>query len=362
MLDSTVLNADIELEADNEAMFDSAVSSESVEVEKVSTPEASVLSGEVTAGTAVKLTCATPGAEIYYTFGDSLNEENYKRYTGKIVITKDTTIRVMAAKRGCVTSDGVTFTYTVAPTEPNAAVLLVDTAMSRADETFNIPIYAYADKTIFDSRVTIEYDSDKFEYVSFAPGADVQPSEVSAAASNNTVTVRCAGNNIDGEVCLLEFRAKADVGIGDYDIPVTDIDINTDGDGLTDIYYTDGLVTIVPAGTEVSASAAFLVDSEYNLISDAADVKGDLIAYVTTELVDPPINGETVKFDILIAFYDINSALVKTSKTDAEMSNDMDLFITNITIPETVKIGGVKLMIWDDTGTMKPLMEAVQML
>ena len=220
----------------------------------------------------------------------------------------------------------------------------------------------YADRNILDARVMIEYDSNKFEYVSFAPGVDVQPSEVSVVASNNTVTVRCAGYGISGETCLLEFKAKADVEKGDYDIPVREVDINTDSDGLTHIYYTDGLVTIVPAKTEITVSASFFVDSESNMIDDVSELKGDLTAWVTTELVNAPKEGETVKFDILIAFYGTNGNLVKTSKINVEMSSDMDLIGANINIPENLEIGSVKLMIWDKMDTMRPLMETVQVL
>ncbi len=100
-------NADIKAIAVKADMDDSDVEEQLVNVEKVAAPKANV-KGEVEVGTAVKLLCSTSGAEIYYTIGDSLDENNYKKYTDDIIITGSMTIRAIAVKRGCVMSDGVT--------------------------------------------------------------------------------------------------------------------------------------------------------------------------------------------------------------------------------------------------------------
>lgn len=337
----------------------SNIAGESVTVEKVSTPVASV-TGEVEVGTSVKLLCTTPGAEIYYAFGDSVNEENYKKYTGEIVITGSTKIRAIAAKRGYAISDGVTFEYTVPSPEEsdtNRALLDAGETVCKAGRTFRLPAYVYSDSAMTDFRYTLSFDSDKFEYVGFEAGEDVPVSDVSVTANENSVTVRGAVNNLTAaEVCVLIFKAKPDLEEDSYILPVSDIEINTADDSLTEIWYLEGYVSIIPEDTNIFADA-YLTNSEDNILEDMADVKGDLTAYILAQMAEIPENGETTSCDLILAFYDTDGALVMVTTTEAELSGDMDFIEKPITIPENTEIGDVKLMVWDKTDTMKPLME-----
>ena len=347
-------------------MISSAVASATVEIEKVETPVASVPNGEVTAGTSVKLLCTTPGAEIYYTLGESLTEENYNLYTNPIVITEDTNIRVMAAKLGCAMSEGVTFTYTVAPpeepSEQNRALIGVDDALAKAGSAFSLPIYMYYENgTVTDFRAAVTFDSDKFEYLGFDPDEGVPASILSVTAADGTVTVRAAGDGIQsGIACTLWFRAKSGIENDDYTMSVSG-EINDDKGSLIDIYYWDGIVSVVPEGTSIVADG-YLTDSEFNIIEDAADVKGDMTAWILAEAVDMQSEDESQSFDILLVFYDTDGALVTVSRTEAELYDNFDLFMTDVTVPESAERGRVKLMIWDELGTMKPLSETVPML
>lgn len=80
--------------------------------ERPAVPVFSVPSGKVYKGSKVAITCATPGATIYYTTKD---DEINVEYKGEITINQDVFIRAMAEKDGLSSyRDGVaTATYTV---------------------------------------------------------------------------------------------------------------------------------------------------------------------------------------------------------------------------------------------------------
>ena len=80
---------------------------------KVATPTATPVSGEVAKGTKVEFKCKTEGAKISYkTTGD------YVTYTKPVEVTENTTFTVKATKDGMDDSDEVKFAYTVKAEEP----------------------------------------------------------------------------------------------------------------------------------------------------------------------------------------------------------------------------------------------------
>ena len=82
-----------------------------IDVAYVAAPTADVASGEVAAGSAVKLTAAR--GTVYYAIGDG----EYQKYTGDITINEATTIKAYAEYVGStntVKSTEATFTYTIA--------------------------------------------------------------------------------------------------------------------------------------------------------------------------------------------------------------------------------------------------------
>lgn len=188
-------------------------------------------------------------------------------------------------------------------------------------------------------------------------------SSVSVTKGERSVTVRVAKEGMTGcEACILKFRAKTNTDSGEYILPVSNIEINAADKSLTDIYYTDGYVTIIPEDAKILADA-FLFNSDGDVIEDASDVNGTLSAMILTEIVDVPEDERATSFDAILAFYDTNGALVTMSKTKAEMSDDMDCFIAEeIIVPENAEIGEVKLMVWDEVGALKPLMAAAPVL
>lgn len=83
----------------------------------VATPEVSVLAGSVEEGTDVTLTCATPGASIYYTVDGSTPDSTDTLYTTPIEITDDVTIKAVAYRDGFNSSAVVTAVYEIFVTE-----------------------------------------------------------------------------------------------------------------------------------------------------------------------------------------------------------------------------------------------------
>ena len=84
--------------------------------EVVRTPKASVRSGStILYGDQLALTCATPGATIYYTLDGSCpcDESTRIKYSDAITITEDVTIKAIAVKEGLTDSDIATFIYVV---------------------------------------------------------------------------------------------------------------------------------------------------------------------------------------------------------------------------------------------------------
>ena len=80
---------------------------------KVATPTATPVSGEVAKGTKVEFKCKTEGAKISYkTTGE------YTEYTDPVEVNADTTFTVKATKAGMDDSDEVKFAYTVKAEEP----------------------------------------------------------------------------------------------------------------------------------------------------------------------------------------------------------------------------------------------------
>jgi hypothetical protein len=81
--------------------------------DKVATPSANPGAGMIDGGTAITLTSATEGAEIYYTLDGSAPSKTSTRYGNAPVITADTTLKAIAVKDGMTDSDVLTAAYTI---------------------------------------------------------------------------------------------------------------------------------------------------------------------------------------------------------------------------------------------------------
>lgn len=85
------------------------------QIQKVSNIIASTPSGEINKGTEITLSCATEGAEIFYTLDGTVPTNASTKYTAPIVINEGTSIKAIAIKDGIESSDISTFNYTIKP-------------------------------------------------------------------------------------------------------------------------------------------------------------------------------------------------------------------------------------------------------
>ena len=99
---------------------------------KVATPTATPVAGEVAKGTKVEFKCKTEGAKISYkTTGE------YTEYTDPVEVNADTTFTVKATKAGMDDSDEVKFAYTVKAEEPTTVP--ISTALAgEKDASFTV--------------------------------------------------------------------------------------------------------------------------------------------------------------------------------------------------------------------------------
>jgi|GEM_PF-666750 len=100
---------------------------------RAATPAANPPAGEVAAGTAVTLSCATAGAAIYYTTDGNDPDTDSTVYTAPIVIDTAMTVKAVAVKEGMEDSAVLTAAYAVRPTAAPASIAATEpTALTEA--------------------------------------------------------------------------------------------------------------------------------------------------------------------------------------------------------------------------------------
>ena len=83
------------------------------EQETVATPTFSLAGGTYTSAQGVTISCATAGADIYYTTDGSAPTTGSTKYTGAISVGTTTTIKAIAVKDGMTNSSAASATYTI---------------------------------------------------------------------------------------------------------------------------------------------------------------------------------------------------------------------------------------------------------
>ncbi len=243
--------ATVKAKAFKDGMTASNIAEKAIEVKTVSAPRFSYPSGEVNTGTIATLTCSIDGAEIYYTTDDTLTPDNAKLYNGGIAITKDTTIKAVAVKKGFKYSGMSEATYTVRSTWTEGVLLTPGYVDCKAGEDAYIPVYMFASGDVVDYKLTINYDSETFDFVSIMASEDIAAA-MAAVVGEGTVTIRCSGQvPINDEVCLIELRAKEDANDGNYNITISDATVTMEDRGSAYIKLYDGSITLytdVPPG------------------------------------------------------------------------------------------------------------------
>lgn len=81
--------------------------------EKVATPTFSPAGGTYTETQTVTISCATSGADIFYTTGENAPTSGSTKYSGAISVASTTSIKAIAIKNGMTDSEVATVTYTI---------------------------------------------------------------------------------------------------------------------------------------------------------------------------------------------------------------------------------------------------------
>jgi transcription elongation GreA/GreB family factor len=136
-----------------DGLTDSAVLTTAYAVPKAETPMASPGAGEVAAGTAVTLSTATAGADIFYTTNGDAPDRSKKKYTGPVTITGGAnttlTIKAVVVKTGMADSGVLEAVYTIAAPDrvvqpsanPGAGEVAAGTAVTLSTTTDGASIY-----------------------------------------------------------------------------------------------------------------------------------------------------------------------------------------------------------------------------
>lgn len=94
-------------------VYDSANGDVPVEKPVVATPEIIPGGGEITTGTAVTITCPTPGAEIHYSIDGSVPSMSSDVYVAPVFVHSDLTVKAVAYCRDMTPSAVASATFTV---------------------------------------------------------------------------------------------------------------------------------------------------------------------------------------------------------------------------------------------------------
>ena len=209
--------------------------------ETVSTPAFSVASGAVDSGTEVTISCATDGAEIYYTTNGSEPTASSTEYTGAISITEAVTLKAIAVKDGmngsAVSSASYTIKGTVSTPEFSVASGAVDsgTSVTITCSTDGAKIYYTKDGT--------EPTASSTEYtvaISVTPPMTLKA--IAVKDGMNDSAVASASYTIKGTVATPAFSVEPGAVNSGTEVTIT---CSTEG---AKIYYTTN-------GSEPTASS-----------------------------------------------------------------------------------------------------------
>ena len=258
----------------------------------VSSPIASVTETNIEKGTAVSLSTATAGAEIYYTTDGSQPTVLSEKYVTPIIINENTTIKAIAVKTGLENSTISTFVYTII--EDERTTITVSNATAKAGDTIDIAVELSNNSNIAGMLLKLSYDNnlelkkitkgDTLDTLTFTPPADL---------SKNSITLLWDGVESDssnGTILILTFAIKdtAEKGTynvslnynqGDiYDNDLNDIDVRIENGNITVIDYILGDVNDdgVINAKDITVLRRY-ISGDYNVTvnDNAADVNRD---------------------------------------------------------------------------------------
>ena len=125
----------------------------------VATPTFSPVAGEVEKGTKVAISCATDGADIYYTLDGTTPNTNSIPYLAAITIEEDVTIKAIAVKEGMVASKVAESSYTVKEDMANedAELAGVNIYPNPNDGKFNVTVPVNVTVEVFNTKAQLVF-------------------------------------------------------------------------------------------------------------------------------------------------------------------------------------------------------------
>jgi endonuclease I len=217
----------------------------------VATPIASPKSGEVAKDTSLTLSCATAGAEIYYTLDGSAPTKNSTKYTAPIKITGEMTIKFIAVKSGMADSPVVMETYTVKKANPGTT----PPTGGNGGGTKANPIVKAEDVKVDDGSAEIKLPS------ADAKLDDAANQKVVSANATKSVAITGGGLNIIIPAGTLTVGA---------DVNALLVDPKASG-GVIKVTKPDGTTAILPIATISGGQAAYVanIPGKYEVIDNS---------------------------------------------------------------------------------------------
>ena len=213
----------------------------------VATPAFSVASGAVDSGTSVTISCATDGAEIYYTTDGTEPTAESTEYTAAISITEAVTLKAIAVKDGMNDSAVSSASYTIKGTVATPEFSVASGAVNSGTEV----------------TITCATEGAKIYYTTDGSEPTTSSTEYTAAISiTEAVTLKAiavkSGMN-DSAVASVSYTIKGTVATPEFSVESGEIDSGTEvtitcGTEGAKIYYTTDGSDPTASSTEYTAA------------------------------------------------------------------------------------------------------------
>jgi hypothetical protein len=239
-------------------------------IQPAAAPEADPPAGAVALNTAVALTTATEGADIYYTT-DGTNPDKTKaetKYTAPVTISAAATIKAIAVKEGWLDSAVLEAAYTIDPAKTPKAVIPAATPATGTAIPYGstVTLIAGEGTAIYYTLDGSAPDSTKQRYTAAIPitgtlGAKVTLKAIAVKAGADPSDVLSAEYTVQALGAVATPTASPGAGAVSSGDPVT---LATTTEGAKIYYTTDGTApastsTLYAADTPITINAAATV-------------------------------------------------------------------------------------------------------
>lgn len=265
-------------------------------VDMVKSPIANIESGHVDVGERVRLSTLTSDADIYYTTDGSTPTVYSKKYSGSILIDKDTVIKAIAVKSDMRDSEVATYTYIVDNEDDVYKFIVGDTdaiingeivAMDVAPVIINGDIYAPIRILGESVGACVEWDYELQQVTFVVDGNEITftvgDGDCYIVDSRTVVCVKTLFEELLGEKYVLEYSpisiTARDDGT-DESLPTVEIDsvVGRSGEEVTvDVSITNNV-----------GIAGFAIEVQYDntVLTPVSAIKGDVLTSSVLSNID----------------------------------------------------------------------------